>query len=126
MLIIECDKPAGYVEITLDGGINAEEYQSVITAIDDALKTHDKLNLVGVLRDFGHVEWSVWPKDLVFHATHRDWMKHVAIVSDMGWVAPTMRIFAPFYAAEIRCFPAAKLDEARAWARTGSITRAAD
>jgi hypothetical protein len=126
MLALECDKSAGYVEITLDGGINAEEYQSVITAIDDALKTHDKLNLVGVLRDFGHVEWSVWPKDLVFHATHRDWMEHVAIVSDMGWVAPTMRIFAPFYAAEIRCFPAAQLDEARAWARTGSIKRAAD
>lgn len=126
MLSLECDKSAGYVEITLDGGIGNDDYTAVVTAIDDALKSHDKLNLVGVLRGFGHVDWSVWPKDLVFHATHRNWMKHVAIVSDMGWVEPTMRVFAPFYAAEIRCFPLAKLDEARAWARTGSITRAAD
>ena len=126
MLALECDKSAGYVEITLDGGIDGAEYQAVVSAIDDALKLHDKLNLVGVLKDSGWVEWSVWPKDLVFHATHRNWMKHVAIVSDMGWVQPTMRLSAPFYAAEIKCFPLAQLDEARAWARTGSITRAAD
>lgn len=126
MLSVECDKAAGYVEITLDGALHGDEYSAVVAAIDAALKVHDKLNLVGALRGFGHVDWSVWPRDLVFHATHRNWMKHVAIVSDMGWVEPTMRIFAPFYAAEIQCFPLAKLDEARAWARTGSITRAAD
>jgi hypothetical protein len=126
MLALECDKSAGYVEITLDGSINGDEYQAVVTAIDDALKVHDKLNLVGVLKGFGLVEWSVWPKDLVFHATHRNWMRHVAIVSDMGWVEPTMRLFAPFYAAEIKCFPLAQLAQARAWARTGDVTHAAD
>lgn len=126
MLALECDKSAGYFEITLDGAINGDEYQAVISGIDDALTVHDKLNLFGVLKDRGHADWSVWPKDLAFHVTHRNWMNHFAIVSDMGWVEPTMRLFAPFYAAEIKCFPLAKLDEARAWARTGSITCAAD
>ena len=126
MLTLECDNADGYVEITLDGGIKVEEYEAVVAAIDDALKSHEKLNLVGVLRGFGHIDWTVWPRDLIFHATHRNWMKRVAIVSDMGWVEPTMRLFAPLYAAEIRCFPLARHDEARAWARTGSITRAAD
>lgn len=126
MLAVECDKAVGFAELTLDGAMTGDEYAAVINAIDDALQSHDKLNLVCVLRHFGPVDWSIWPKDLVFHATHRNWMKHVAIVSDMGWVEPTMRLFAPFYAAEIKCFPLARLDEARTWARTGSITRAAD
>lgn len=126
MLKLECDKATGYIEITLDGGIGAEEYEAVVEGIDEALKNHEKLNLVGVLRGFGHVDRSVWPRDLMFHATHRNWMEHVAIVSDMGWVEPTMRIFAPLYAAEIRCFSLAQLDEARAWARSGSLTRAAN
>lgn len=126
MLAVECDKAAGFAELTLDGAMTGDEYAKVISAIDDALQSHDKLNLVCVLRHFGPIDWSIWPKDLVFHATHRNWMKHVAIVSDMGWVEPTMKVFAPFYAAEIRCFPLAKLDEARAWACTGNVSRAAD
>ena len=126
MLSVESDKAAGFVEIEVDGAINAGEYQTVISAIDEALKVHERLNLVGVLRGFGPVELSVWPRDLVFHVTHRNWMRHVAIVSDMAWVEPTMRIFAPFYAAKIQCFALARLDEARAWARTGNVSRAAD
>jgi hypothetical protein len=126
MLAVECDNASGFAELTLDGSVNGEEYSAVVAAIDEALKRHDKLNLVCVLRQWGAVDWSVWPRDLVFHATHRNWMKHVAIVSDMGWVEPTMRLLAPIYPAEIRCFALAQLDQARAWARTGSITRAAD
>lgn len=126
MLTVECDKAAGYVEITLDGALRAEDYAAVVTAIDDALTQHDKLNLVGVVLRFGPIDWSFWPQDMIFHATHRNWAKRVAIVSDMKAVAPTMRLFAPLYAAKIKCFALAELDEARAWARTGSITRSAD
>ena len=125
MLKFESDQ-AGFAELTLDGAMTGDEYAAVIAGVDEALKSHDKLNLVCVLKQFGHIDWSIWPKDLVFHATHRNWMKHVAIVSDMGWVEPTMRIFAPLYPAEIRCFPLSKLDEARAWARTGNVSRGAD
>ena len=126
MLKVECDKDAGFVEITLDGALQAEGYAAVVTAIDDALTQHDKLNLVGVVLRFGPIDWSIWPMDMFFHATHRNWTKRIAIVSDMDAVAPAMQMLAPFYAAKIKCFPLAKLDQARAWARTGSITRSAD
>lgn len=125
MLKIEADKSAGYAELTVDGGIDAAEYEAVISTIDDLLKTHDKLNVVGVVRDLGWVDMGVWPKDLVFHLTHRHWLDRFAMVSDSDWIGPLIHFFAPLYPAEIRTFELAQLDHAHDWARVGNVNRAA-
>jgi hypothetical protein len=125
MLKIDADKGAGFAEITVDGGIERAEYEAVIAAIDDLLKTHDRLNVVGVVRDIGWVGVDVWMKDLAFHLTHRKWLNHFALVSDSDWMGVVTKFFSPLYPAEIQTFNLAGLEEARKWVRTGNVSRAA-
>lgn len=126
MLKIETDAAAGFLEMTVDGTISRDEYEAVVSAVEELLKTHDKLNVVEVVRELGWIEPEVWWKDILFHLSHRNFLHRVAVVSDRGWVGPVTRLFAPLYPAAIRTFAEAELDEARRWARVGDVTRAAD
>lgn len=126
MLKVEPDAAAGFLEITVDGTISRDEYEAVVTAVDELLKNHDKLNVVEVVRELGWIEPEVWWKDILFHLSHRNFLHRVAVVSDRGWVGPVTRLFAPLYPAAIRTFGEAELDEARRWARVGDVSRAAD
>lgn len=126
MLTIDTDAKVGLAELTVDGAIHKADFERVIAAIDDLLEQHEKLNVVEVVKEIGSVDFDVWWKDLVFHLSHRNWLHRVAVVSDKGWVGPLTRFFAPLYPAEIRTFALDQLDEARHWARVGSVTKAAD
>jgi hypothetical protein len=48
-------------------------------------------------------------------------MKHltrwerIAVVTDVGWIARTMRFFAVLTPGALRLFPRSRADEARAW-----------
>jgi hypothetical protein len=126
MLKVETDATVGFLELTVDGAISREEYEAVVTAVDELLKSHDKLNVVEVVKDLGWIEPEVWWKDILFHLSHRTFLHRVAVVSDRGWVGPLTRFFAPLYPAAIRTFGEAELAEARRWAKVGDVTRAAD
>lgn len=126
MLKVETDAAAGFLEMTVDGTISRDEYEAVVSAVEELLKSHDKLNVVEVVRELGWIEPEVWWKDLLFHLSHRNFLHRVAVVSDRGWVGPVTRLFAPLYPAAIRTFAEAELDEARRWARVGDVRRAAD
>lgn len=126
MLKVEPDAAAGFLEITVDGTISRDEYEAIVTVVDELLKNHDKLNVVEVVRELGWIEPEVWWKDILFHLSHRNFLHRVAVVSDRGWVGPVTRLFAPLYPAAIRTFGEAELDEARRWARVGDVSRAAD
>jgi hypothetical protein len=125
MLKIEANQASGFAELTMDGGVDTSDYETVIATIDELLKSHDRLNMVAVVRDLGWVDMAVWPKDLVFHLTHRHWLDRLAVVSDIDWIGPLFRFFAPLYPAEIQAFKLAELEEARSWARVGNVSKAA-
>lgn len=126
MLRIDADKATGFAEITLDGGIEKAEYETVIATIEDMLQGHDRLNVVGVVLRLGWAGPDVWMKDLAFHLTHRNWLNHFALVSDNDWVGAVTKFFAPLYPSEIRTFKLTGLEEARRWARIGNVSHSAD
>ena len=125
MLTYEIDKASCFLEATVDGPIRKNEYVALSTEVDALLKTHDKFNFVAVVRSFGPFAPAVWWKDMIFRLTHRHWLNHAAVVSDPGWIGPVTRFFAPIYPAAIRAFPLSQLDEARAWARSGTMAETA-
>lgn len=125
MLKIHTNKSAGLIELTVDGPIHKVEYEAAVAAIDALLKTHDKLNVVEVVRHIGWIDFDVWWKDLVFHLTHLNFIHRAAVVSDSGWIGPLTRFLAPLYPAEIRTFGLDQLEEARRWAKVGNVARAA-
>ena len=119
MLSMTVDDEAGFIEVVVDGGISRPDYEAVVTAVDQLLTRHRRIDFVEVVRRLGPVAPQVWWRDLVFHLHHRDFLRRAAIVSDAGWVGPLVRLFAPLYPAELRCFPERGLDAARRWARGG-------
>lgn len=126
MLEVETDVPAGYLELTVDGAVDKEDYQAAVDAVDLLLQSHAQLNVVEVVRNIGWIEPEVWWKDLLFHLAHRNFIHRAAVVSDSGWVGPVTRIFAPFYPAAIRTFGLDQLEHARQWAKVGDVNKAAD
>jgi len=126
MLKVETDLPAGYLELTVDGAVDKEDYQAAVDAVDLLLQSHAQLNVVEVVRNIGWIEPEVWWKDLLFHLAHRNFIHRAAVVSDSGWVGPVTRIFAPFYPAAIRTFGLDQLEHARQWAKVGDVNKAAD
>ncbi|MFM2022069.1 MAG: hypothetical protein RJB02_1777 [Pseudomonadota bacterium] len=126
MLKVETDVPAGYLELTVDGAVDKEDYQAAVDAVDLLLQSHAQLNVVEVVRNIGWIEPEVWWKDLLFHLAHRNFIHRAAVVSDSGWVGPVTRIFAPFYPAAIRTFGLDQLEHARQWAKVGDVNKAAD
>jgi hypothetical protein len=119
MLGVETYEAKGFLELTVDGRVSKEDYQAAIDAVDELLKSHEKLNVLEIVLDIGWVEPEVWWKDIVFHLHHRNFLNRVAIVSDSGWVGPVTRLFAPLYPAAIRTFTTGEIEVARAWARDG-------
>lgn len=126
MLKVETDVPAGYLEFTVDGAVDKEDYQAAVDAVDLLLQSHAQLNVVEVVRNIGWIEPEVWWKDLLFHLAHRNFIHRAAVVSDSGWVGPVTRIFAPFYPAAIRTFGLDQLEHARQWTKVGDVNKAAD
>jgi len=126
MLKVETDVPAGYLELTVDGAIDKDDFQAAVDAVDQLLQRHAQLNVVEVVRNIGWIEPEVWWKDLLFHLAHRNFIHRAAVVSDSGWVGPVTRMFAPFYPAAIRTFGLDQLEYARTWAKIGDVSRAAD
>jgi len=59
MLTVTMDKDAGYLELTIDGPIDATSYTKAVEAVDELLTRHKKIDVVQVIRDFGWIDPSV-------------------------------------------------------------------
>ncbi|MGC1468394.1 MAG: STAS/SEC14 domain-containing protein, partial [Sphingorhabdus sp.] len=119
MLNVEMDRDAGYLELTVDGRIEKSDFERAVDAIDTLLETHKKIDVMEIILDIGFIEPEVWWKEIVFHLTHRSFLRRVAVVSDNGWVGPLTRLFAPLYPAAIRTYSIGEVFEARQWAKEG-------
>jgi hypothetical protein len=116
---VEADSEAGYLELTVDGRIDKADYERAIEAIDTLLETHRKIDVTEIVLDVGFIAPEVWWKDIVFHLSHHNFLRRVAVVSDGGWIGPLTRLFAPLYPGAIRTFSVGEIFEARRWAKEG-------
>ena len=126
MLKVHADAKTGYLELTVDGAIKKADFEAVIAAVDELIKSNKTVNVVEVVGEIGWVDVEIWWKDILFQLTHHKWLGRVAVVSDKGWVGPLTRFFAPLYPAEIRVFGLKQLDDARHWAKVGDVGMRAD
>jgi hypothetical protein len=120
MLTVTMDKDAGYLELTVNGPIDATSYTKAIEAVDELLVRHKKIDVVQVIRDLGWIDPRVWWKDFSFHMTHRDFIRHAAIVSDKDWIGSVSNFLAPLFPAAVKTFKLADIEAARKWVRTPS------
>jgi hypothetical protein len=111
------DPTHGVVEFTVDGAVAKEDYDRVVAEMEGAIDRFGKLRLVEIVKDIGAIDSSVWWPDLRWAAQHIKDVARCAVVTDKGWLGAISRAAGAVLPAEIRVFPLAEVDDARAWVR---------
>ena len=105
----------GYVEFTLDGKIDRESFEAVVTKLGPLMDEHKKLGILKHIVSFGGIAPAVLWDDLKFGFRHLKHVGPVAVVSDKKWIEVWTKLASPFWRSDVRFFAADELDEARAW-----------
>ncbi|MBN9622426.1 MAG: STAS/SEC14 domain-containing protein [Actinobacteria bacterium] len=114
------DMGAGAIGFELGGEVTREEYRSVLEPVlEDAVDLGEVRLLLQTAEDFDGMSIGARMEDakanLKFGVAHRRGWRRVAIVTDVGWLAASYRIWAHFVPVEVRSFPMAEAAAARAW-----------
>ncbi len=109
--------PPGIVAFDAEGKITDSDYKTILVpAVDAAIREHGKARiLIRFGPEFETYTAHAMLDDAVFGAAHYTAFKRIAMVTDIGWLANSMRFFAPLIPGKMRVFPLASLDEAMAW-----------
>ena len=119
MITCSTDPADGVVELTVAGAIARPDYDAAVREMERAIDSYGKLRLIEVIREVGAIDSSIWWQDIKWAYAHLKDVARCAVVTDKGWIGPVTRAVGALLAAEIRVFPLAGLEEARAWVRGG-------
>ncbi|MFW6359834.1 MAG: STAS/SEC14 domain-containing protein, partial [Chroococcales cyanobacterium] len=74
------------IGFTITGKISSSDFDSVLAAIEEKLKTHSKLRVYAEIQSFQGISFEALIKDIQFTFTHfRDFEKE-AVVSQKQWL----------------------------------------
>jgi hypothetical protein len=113
------DMPAGTIGLRASGKLTREDYQQVLEpALQEGVESGE-MRLLFVMPDFDGLEPGAMIDDVqtglrAWVRDHSAW-KRFAFVTDVEWLAKTMRAFAWMAPGEVRVFSLGELDVARQW-----------
>ncbi len=107
------------VAVRLSGKITSEDYAATfIPAMEKALLEHERLRiLVITAEDFDGYSLEAILDDARFGLAHWRGFERIAIVSDVGWLRASMKIFSVLAPCPMRMFRNGEEDEAGLWLR---------
>jgi len=120
MLTIMPDVSLGFIEVTIDGAVTADEFEGAVAAIDEIIARHGKANVLEVIRRKKKMSLQVWWRDVKFSISHFGKFGRYAVVTGNQWYVWMMRVFGAFNPMQVRIFAMADVEAARVWARGGS------
>lgn len=106
------------VEIMMDGKLTEEDFDRVAEQIEAFIKTHGKIKIIEIIRNFGGFEWAAFTKGFKFDMEHMKDFSHCAVVTDEGWIGPFSRMLAPFFSIGIKTFKLEEEQQARDWLKS--------
>ena len=113
------EMPAGTIGLRASGKLTREDYQEVLEpALKEGVEAGE-LRLLFVMPNFDGLEPGAMIDDVetglrAWVRDHKAW-KRFAFVTDVEWLAKTMRAFAWLAPGEVRIFSLGELDVAREW-----------
>ena len=101
----------------ISGEVNAEDYDTLLPKLDEAIAAHGKINLLVVFEDMEGFDGIEAAKDDFHFGTHQyRQVEKAAFVSDKKWLERMVKIMDPFTRrTEEKTFAADQLEEAWAW-----------
>lgn len=121
MLELMSDLPDGVLGFTAIGRVTGDDYSNtLVPAVEEALKTHEKISLLYHCGEQfeGFDMLAAWEDTKVGLQHMTDW-KHIAVVTDIGWMKTAVRTFAFAMPSLVRVFSNDELIAARDWVQEG-------
>ncbi|WP_322866655.1 STAS/SEC14 domain-containing protein [Aquicoccus sp. G2-2] len=109
--------PADVLGVQAQGKIDHDAYtRDLIPAIEAKVAEEGRVKLLYVLGDTfeGYSAGGAF-EDAKLGALHLHDFARVAVVSDDGWISGGVRMFAPLMPGDVKVFPGAELEAAKAW-----------
>lgn len=117
MITLMENLPDHVIGIEVSDKLRSEDYIDILVPlVNERLASHDKLDLLVHFQG----EWqgmdpaAAWEDMRLALGKLGHWAR-AAVVSDIGWMATSIKMFRLFWPGELRHFPASQLDEARDW-----------
>jgi hypothetical protein len=111
------DMPAGTIGFEAHGDVDDDDFEEIVAPvlrreIADGRKVRLLYLLGPRLRDY---EGDAVKEEMKFAARHATAYERVAIVSDESWLRPALRMLSVLVPGQLRGFPVAQLQSAKAW-----------
>jgi hypothetical protein len=107
------------LEVTIDGNVEAQDYEVFVPQAEERIRRHGSLGLLLRVRNLrGETLPAMW-EDLKFDVRHYRDLSRLALVAasdSKRWMATLSR---PFTAADVRFFNESELETARDWVKEG-------
>jgi stage II sporulation SpoAA-like protein len=103
--------------VHFSGKVTADKYQRFLNAVNDRLRTHEKVSLVLELSNFEfYGDFETGKKDFKFGFGDYNGIHRVAFVGNKKWIEWFTRLVGPFTRTEEKYFVEGRFEEAYAWA----------
>jgi hypothetical protein len=111
--------PEGTTGLEASGKLSLSDYRDVLEPALAAAVVAGELRLLFVLTDFDGLEHGAWIEDAktglrTWFREHSAW-KRFALVTDVEWVAKSMRLFAWMAPGEVLVCGLEELERAKGW-----------
>jgi len=109
--------PDDVIGLSARGVITARDYaETIAPLVAEKLKAYPKLKMIYRLGpEFEAYSAGAMWSDARLGLTHFSDFARVAVVTDVGWISRSVRVFAPLIPGEVRVFPDAEFDAAKDW-----------
>jgi hypothetical protein len=114
------DSPDNVVAMRTAGKLDGEDYDRILTVVEDRLKSHPKIGMVAEMADFHGLTGEALWKDLQYNVKRiGDWNRfpRCALVTDAGWLKAMAAFWDPIIpGVEMKVFEPGQTAEAISWA----------
>ncbi len=110
----ECDT-SNVAEIVVSGRITWADYEQIVARMQAFIDRNGTVKLVEIVESFSGFDPSVIVPGIKFDWKNIEHISHVAVVTDIGWIAPLSKAAGALVSTKLRTFDLEHLEEARAW-----------
>ena len=108
--------PPNVLAVEASGRVTHEGYRDTIIPKAEAIMAKGPIKLLYVIDpEFTSFEIEALWDDGKLGFADRHNFSHIALVSDVAWIRPSVNLFAPFFHCDIRIFSLSELPAAKDW-----------
>ncbi len=117
MLHVTIDRENALAVLGPDGALSKEDFDNAVKIIDPYIEEAGKLNGIIIYTESfpGWEDFAALSRHITFIKNHHKKIRRLAFATDTAVIDYSKAIAAPFIDAEIKVFPFARFEEAKAW-----------